>query len=317
MLLALKPCWAMSPLLVSQLLPAKQLFDVVVFDEASQVTPADAIPAILRGISSWWPAMNTSCRRLRSSHRTARSEEEDEMPPRVRRGTADMESILDAFTRCCPPGCSVALPQPGRAADRVFECRRSTTGSSRRSRASATATSSATSWSPWSQAETNSPTPEVDRVVDLILEHAEQRPQRVPGRDRDGDQACESDRSGPRSAPARETRSSLSRLGGFFDEDREERFFVKNLERVQGDERDAIILSIGYGKNQRGEMQYRFGPLLSDGGERRLNVAVTRAKRRITLVSSFSSADLDPERSARRASGCCAAICTYVESRGP
>jgi Family of unknown function (DUF6444) len=54
-------------------------------------------------------------------------------------------------------------------------------------------------------------------------------------------------------------------------------FFIKNLERVQGDERDAIILSIGYGKNARGDLPYRFGPLLSEGGERRLNVAVTRA----------------------------------------
>src|SRR5256712_11912880 len=48
-LLALKPCWAMSPLVVSQLLPPKTYFDVVVFDEASQITPSDAIPALLRG----------------------------------------------------------------------------------------------------------------------------------------------------------------------------------------------------------------------------------------------------------------------------
>ena len=87
-------------------------------------------------------------------------------------------------------------------------------------------------------------------------------------------------------------------LAGFFDESHEERFFVKNLERVQGDERDAIILSIGYGKNARGDLPYRFGPLLIEGGERRLNVAVTRAKNRLTLVSSLSSRDMDPERSA-------------------
>jgi hypothetical protein len=48
-LLALKPCWAMSPLHVSQLLPTKTMFDVVIFDEASQITPADAIPSIVRG----------------------------------------------------------------------------------------------------------------------------------------------------------------------------------------------------------------------------------------------------------------------------
>src|SRR3954462_8676132 len=95
----------------------------------------------------------------------------------------------------------------------------------------------------------------------------------------------------------RETPELEAEVGDFFREDREERFFVKNLERVQGDERDAIILSIGYGKNARGDLPYRFGPLLGDGGERRLNVAVTRAKSRLTLVSSFASSDMDPERS--------------------
>jgi hypothetical protein len=69
-------------------------------------------------------------------------------------------------------------------------------------------------------------------------------------------------------------------LENFFSEPRDERFFVKNLERVQGDERDAIILSIGYGKDHRGQLLYRFGPLLTQGGERRLHVAVTRAKKR-------------------------------------
>src|SRR5690606_35908124 len=85
-------------------------------------------------------------------------------------------------------------------------------------------------------------------------------------------------------------------LDHFFSETRDERFFVKNLERVQGDERDAIILSIGYGKGTDGRMLYRFGPLNQEGGERRLNVAVSRAKSRMTLVSSFTSGDLDPNK---------------------
>ena len=75
-----------------------------------------------------------------------------------------------------------------------------------------------------------------------------------------------------------------------------EPFFVKNLERVQGDERDAIIISVGYGKHPDGRMRYQWGPLLRDGGERRLNVAATRARRRLTVVSSFSSHDVDPSR---------------------
>ena len=89
-------------------------------------------------------------------------------------------------------------------------------------------------------------------------------------------------------------------LDDFFSEQNEERFFVKNLERVQGDERDVIILSVGYHKDANGNLPYRFGPILQEGGERRLNVAVTRARSRITLVSSFSHRDMDPDRSTAR-----------------
>src|SRR5262249_23014290 len=58
---------------------------------------------------------------------------------------------------------------------------------------------------------------------------------------------------------------------------------------------DAIILSIGYGKNEVGDLLYRFGPLLMEGGERRLNVAITRARQRMTVVSSFSHNDMRPD----------------------
>ena len=89
-------------------------------------------------------------------------------------------------------------------------------------------------------------------------------------------------------------------LDGFFAEKADERFFVKNIERVQGDERDVIILSVGYHKASSGSLPYRFGPLNQDGGERRLNVAITRARSRVHLVSSFSHHDMEPGRSNAR-----------------
>src|SRR5205823_3624019 len=102
----------------------------------------------------------------------------------------------------------------------------------------------------------------------------------------------------------------------FFDEARHEPFFIKNLERVQGDERDAIILSVGYGKNADGRLLYRFGPLNMEGGERRLNVAVTRAKRRMTLVSAFTHHDMDPERSSAKGVELMRAYLEYCASNG-
>ena len=85
-------------------------------------------------------------------------------------------------------------------------------------------------------------------------------------------------------------------LDGFFDENQRERFFVKNLESVQGDERDAIVISIGYWKGPCWQLAFRFGPLIPEGGRRRLNVAVTRARRQLALVSSFNHFDMNLER---------------------
>lgn len=100
------------------------------------------------------------------------------------------------------------------------------------------------------------------------------------------------------------------------DRDGKEPFFIKNLERVQGDERDAIILTVGYGKNVDGRVLYRFGPLNSEGGERRLNVAITRARNRMTVVSSFSSADMDPTKLRAEGAQMLGRYLAYAESAG-
>ena len=131
-------------------------------------------------------------------------------------------------------------------------------------------------------------------MVDLILEHARQRPEESLGviafGSHHGDNIEESLR---RRLAAENDRT----LDPFFATEREERFFIKNIERVQGDERDVIILSVGYHKAANGTLPYRFGPLNQEGGERRLNVAITRARSRIHLVAGFSHHDMDPGRS--------------------
>ena len=82
----------------------------------------------------------------------------------------------------------------------------------------------------------------------------------------------------------------------FFRSHPGEPFFVKNLENVQGDERDVILISVGYGRGANGIISMRFGPLGADGGERRLNVLISRAKRRCEVFASITDEDIDLER---------------------
>ena len=152
---------------------------------------------------------------------------------------------------------------------------------------------------------------EVEEVVRQVLLHAETRPQESLGVITMGIKH------------ANRVQAALDRaldlrpdLADFFSLDREERFFVKNLETVQGDERDAIILSIGYGKAANGDLPHRFGPLTQDVGYRRLNVAVTRAKRRMCVISSFSHDEIDLNRSGSRGVQLLKAYLEYAASGG-
>jgi hypothetical protein len=78
----------------------------------------------------------------------------------------------------------------------------------------------------------------------------------------------------------------------FFKEDRLEGFFVKNLENVQGDERDVMMISVGYAYDSEGQMTMNFGPINKTGGERRLNVVVTRAREKTVIISSIKASDI-------------------------
>lgn len=78
----------------------------------------------------------------------------------------------------------------------------------------------------------------------------------------------------------------------YFKTNQEEHFFVKNLETIQGDERDVIMVSVGYGFDSEGRLSHNFGPVNQDGGERRLNVLLTRAREKCLIFSNFRGRDL-------------------------
>jgi very-short-patch-repair endonuclease len=93
-----------------------------------------------------------------------------------------------------------------------------------------------------------------------------------------------------------EERRKSPEIEPFFSENNSESLFVKNLENVQGDERDVIIFSICYGRDLNGRMSMNFGPVNKAGGERRLNVAVTRARREVLVFSSILPDEIDLSR---------------------
>ena len=302
---ALKPCWAMSPLVVSQLLPGdRPYFDVVIFDEASQVMPADAVPAILRGRRL---VVAGDAQQLPPTNffSAASDGDADEQQAILDDGTINLaltsgyESILDVLTAGLGPGRTRSLTWHYRSRDeRLIAFSNSWIYDRSLTTFPGILGQDCLSHELVEQGQQvagqeDSVTAEVERVVDLVLRHAEERPDESLGVITMGTKHAE--RIDVR---LRDRLSQLPHLHAFFDgAGGDERFFVKNLERVQGDERDAIILSIGYGKSGDGRLMYRFGPLLQQGGHRRLNVAVTRARSRMTLVSSFSHQDMDPNRS--------------------
>lgn len=81
----------------------------------------------------------------------------------------------------------------------------------------------------------------------------------------------------------------------FFSKNNLEEFFIKNLENVQGDERDVIFISIGYGRTEHRKVTNSFGPLNREGGERRLNVLITRARLAMEVFCNFTADDLETQ----------------------
>lgn len=318
LLTTLRPCWVMSPLVVSQMLPAKHLFDVVIFDEASQVLPADAVPALARapqvviaGDRHQLPPTVFFASRIDGS--VGEEDDEEVAPSALLEG---FESVLDvassllneymltwhyrsederliAFSNHHIYGGALTT-FPGVGIDGVLN-------------------HELVPFELGQEINTRSNSEEVRSVVELMIKHARNRPSESLGVIAMGvEHANRIDAHLENSI--RDLRDA--ELEAYFGREGAERPFVKNLERVQGDERDAILLSIGYGKDRFGKLAMRFGPINHEGGHRRLNVAVTRARKRVMLVSSFGADEVDLSRTNARGVEVLKSYLKYVDSGG-
>jgi very-short-patch-repair endonuclease len=298
LLLTLKPCLMMSPLSVSLFLEAENYnFDIVIFDEASQVCVEDAIGAIMRGAqavivgdSKQLPPTSFFMASISDYDYDTDDYNEDDYYD----DTNAFDSILDELVTVLPERTlrwhyrsryedliafsntkiynhslitfpSTITREPDKGVEYIYVPNGVYDRSGKRNNAV-----------------------EANKVAEVVFEHIRKYPKRSLGVvtfSEAQQQAIE--------AAIRQLRWQNQQYEEFFTEDKEEAFFVKNLENVQGDERDTIIFSIGYAKDLNGKMYMNFGPLSRNGGYRRLNVAITRAKHNVKLVGSIGPSDIN------------------------
>ncbi|MCO5176442.1 MAG: DUF3320 domain-containing protein [Thermomicrobiales bacterium] len=295
---AIKPVFMMSPLSIPTYIPPGTLkFDLVIFDEASQVKPVDAFGALVRGKQA--VVVGDSKQLPPTSFFDTLIERDDVDEDDL---TANTESILEMFAG---QGARqrmlrwhyrsqhesliavsnsefydnklVVFPSPD--ADRhdaglIYHYLADTSydrGGSRTNR------------------------DEAHAVAEAVMEHARTTPDLTLGV-----AAFSLSQTDAIIDELERLRREDDSGESFFADHPFEPFFVKNLENVQGDERDVIFISVGYGKTADGSLAMNFGPLNAEGGERRLNVLITRAKQRCEVFTNLSADDIDLSRTSAR-----------------
>ena len=298
---ALKPCFLMSPLSVAQYLPVDAApFDLIVFDEASQIPVWDAIGVIARGrqlIVVGDPKQMPPTNFFRKGDAEAEDDEPEET-------IADQESILD---ECLVAGVfSTYLNWHYRSRHEALIAFSNEHYYANKLCTFPSALSSPRlgmkfMFVPGGVFTKVGKGPRVNEVeakalVDYICDEV-----RKPGYRRRSLGVVTF--SMPQQKLIRtmleERRGADPDLERLLPEDGEGAYFVKNLENVQGDESDVILFSVGYAPDENGRFTMNFGPLNLAGGERRLNVAVTRAREQVVVFSSIRGSQIDAGENGR------------------
>lgn len=299
--LALKPCLMMSPSTVAQLLdPETFHFDVIIFDEASQLTTEDCVGSIIRG-EKLIVAGDTKQLPPTSFFKTLvdADNEEDIDDENIEYEREDLDSILDECTTSGFPQCMlkwhyrskheylIAFSNKHLYQDLyTFPCcieDSETLGIKFFHHESVEAT------------KENKRLEEAQIVAKAVMQHAKKHPEMSLGV-----ATLNIKQKGLIETELEKLREQDSSCEDFFNDNQQEYFFVKNLESIQGDERDVIMISVGYFKNQNGVLPMNFGPINKDGGERRLNVLITRARYMVEIFSGIKASDFNMEKTNRR-----------------
>ena len=293
LLFKLKPCLLMSPLSVSQFLGSELMkFDLVLFDEASQIVPEDAIGSIYRGKTVVVAGDN---KQLPPTSFFQKSLIEDFDWDEVNDGEIEVfDSILDEFLGIGLPVKTLRWHYRSKHEElisfsnsRFYDDNLITFPSALAKNENLGVKLHFVKDAIYDRGGSRTNVLEAEAVADLVFGHFCQNSKKTLGVVTFSIAQMEAIEE----AIERRLRERPD-FEHFFKEDRLEGFFVKNLENVQGDERDVMIFSVGYGRDFKNRITMNFGPLNKPGGERRLNVAVTRAREKIVLVTSIKAKDI-------------------------
>ena len=290
----LKPCFLMSPLSVAQYLPPDTApFDLIVFDEASQIPVWDAIGVIARGkqlIVVGDPKQMPPTNFFQKQDADGADDETEDV--------ADLESILD---ECIAAGVHsaylnwhyrsrheslIAFSNHYYYGDKLFTFPAATTSDRLGVRFEFVPDGV------YDRKSTRTNRKEAEAVVKYVFD-------RLARSDRKRSIGIVTFSQAQKDLIEdllEDERRRHPGLEPYFSDRNPEPPFVKNLENVQGDERDVILFSIGYAPDAEGRFAMNFGPLNRQGGERRLNVAITRAKEQVVVFSSIHANQIDLSR---------------------
>jgi hypothetical protein len=298
----IKPVMMMSPMSVAAFIPPRTVdFDLVIFDEASQVKPVDAFGAIMRGsqlvvVGDSKQLPPTS---FFDSMVAGDDADEDEEDTNV---AADMESILglakargvsERMLRWHYRSRHHSLIELSNS--QFYEHRLVVFPSPQPTSRKLGLHFHHLPKTAYDRGKTRTNPLEAQLVAKAVMAHAKSNPNLTLG---------VAAFSLAQADAVLEELERLRRLDpsveNFFSAHPHEPFFVKNLESVQGDERDVIFISIGYGRTADGYPVMNFGAVNREGGERRLNVLITRARLSCEVFSNITDDDIDLSRSQKK-----------------
>ncbi len=291
LLTKLKPCLLMSPLSVAQYLNADAFFDLIVFDEASQIPVWDAIGAIARG--KQLVVVGDPKQLPPTSFFNSGDDSNSEDDTTVK----DLESILDECLGAGIPTLHLEWHYRSKyeslisfSNDKYYDSKLITFPSNTTSDNSVTMNIVP---GIYDRGGTRTNQVEAEAIVKEITEHFLDATRKQISM---GVVTFNISQKALIDKLLDEQMAKQPELERSISEHSTDRLFIKNLENVQGDERDIILFSICFGRDHAGKLPMNFGPLTKEGGQRRLNVAVTRARLGVKIFSSITPEDIDLTR---------------------